>query len=50
VVLAVAGILGPLKQTYEEKYDRFGNLFVGNALGIVYLALPCLVLAVAFHP
>ena len=50
VCLAVCAMLGPLKQTYEEKYDRFGNFHVPNEFGIVYLAVPCLILAIVFHP
>ena len=50
VCLAIFGILGPLQKTYEEKYDKFGNYSVQNEFGIVWLAVPCLVLAVLFHP
>ena len=49
VGLAISGMLGPLKKTYEEKHDRFGNYLVNNEFGIVYLALPCLLLAIGFH-
>ena len=50
VCLAIFGILGPLQKTYEEKYDKFGNYGVQNEFGIVWLAVPCVVLAVLFHP
>eukprot|EP01035_Chromulina_nebulosa_P019201 gene19201-25051_t len=36
--------------TYDEKYDRFGSLYIPNEFGIVYLAVPCIILAILFHP
>lgn len=54
--LAAAGLLlfaifGPLKSTYEDKFDRFGNLPpVPREFGAVYLIAPALLLAIFFHP
>ena len=37
--------------TYDERIDSFGNLNVPKELGaLIYLAIPCFVLAVLFHP
>ena len=47
---AVYIILGPLKSTYDEKYDKFGNLHVPDYLGAVYLLGPCVLMALVFHP
>ena len=49
-ILSGYGILGPLISTYEEKYDKFGSLHIPNELGALYCAIPCLVLAMFFHP
>lgn len=39
------------RHTYDEGADAFGNLHVPKELGaLVYLAAPCFVLAVLFHP
>ena len=54
--LCAAGLLlfaafGPLKSTYEDKFDRFGNLPpVPSVFGAAYLIAPALVLAIFFHP
>jgi hypothetical protein len=48
--LAIYGMLGPLISTYEERYDKFGALHIPNEMGAAYCVLPCLVLAVLFHP
>ena len=51
VCFAIFGIFGPLMPTYDEKYDKFGSLKpVPSELGAAYLAVPCIVLAVIFHP
>lgn len=51
VCFAMFGVFGPLMPTYDEKHDKFGNMKpVPSELGIVYLAVPCVVLAVVFHP
>ena len=45
------GIFGPLKSTYEDKFDKFGNQPpVPAKFGYVYLMAPALVLALFFHP
>ncbi len=36
--------------TYDSEKDSFGNLVVPNFLGVVYIVVPCLALACAFHP
>ena len=48
--LAIYGMLGPLISTYEERYDKFGALHIPNEMGAAYCVLPCLVLAILFHP
>jgi hypothetical protein len=47
---AIFGIFMPFISTYEERYDRFGNLHVPNELGVVWLVVPCLLLAAVCHP
>ncbi len=50
VCLAIFGIFGPLKPSYEEKFDKFGNLYVAPEFGAVYIAIPCIMIAIVFHP
>lgn len=50
VALVLYGMLGPLKSTYDSKFDKFGNLHVPNEYGAVYLVLPCLLIACLWHP
>lgn len=50
VIGAIYILFGPLFSTYDEKYDKFGNLHVPDRLGAVYLAGPCILLAIIFHP
>jgi ER lumen protein retaining receptor len=50
VGMALYGMFGPLLSTYAEKHDRFGNLHIPSELGTLYLVIPCVLLAVIFHP
>mmetsp|Transcript_6335 Transcript_6335/g.9555 ORF Transcript_6335/g.9555 Transcript_6335/m.9555 type:complete len:296 (-) Transcript_6335:175-1062(-) len=50
VCLAVYLIFVPLVSTYDEKYDKFGNLHVPDRLGGLYLLGPCVLMAIIFHP
>ena len=50
VGLAIYGIFGPLISTYREKHDNFGNLHIPGEFGAAYLAVPCIVLGILFHP
>ena len=50
VALVLFGAFGPLKSTYDAKYDKFGNLNVPAEYGVVYLVVPCVVMALMFHP
>lgn len=50
VLIAIAGLFGPFIASYTEKHDRFGNLYIPSELGALYLVIPCVVLAVIFHP
>ena len=50
VLVSVGVIFGPFMSSYEEKFDKFGNLFVPNMAGIVYIVVPCLILALLIHP
>jgi ER lumen protein retaining receptor len=40
----------PLMSTYDEKYDKFGNLHIPDRLGALYLLGPCVLMALIFHP
>jgi ER lumen protein retaining receptor len=50
VCFAIYAILGPLISTYDEKYDKFGNLHIPSEFGAAYLIVPCVVMAILFHP
>eukprot|EP01038_Epipyxis_sp_PR26KG_P012497 gene12497-16765_t len=50
VALAIFALFGPFISTYDEKHDKFGNLYIPPVLGVLYLAVPCIILAVIFHP
>ena len=50
VALAIYGIFGPLLPSYDEKYDKFGNLHIPSELGALYAVGPAVVLAMLFHP
>lgn len=50
VCLALYGLLGPLKPTYDEKHDKFGNMYIPSEFGAAYLVVPCVLVAVVFHP
>ena len=50
VAVAIYGVFGPLISTYDEKYDKFGNLHVPNEFGIVFLVAPCIIFAIIMHP
>ena len=50
VIVALIAIFFPFLATYQENFDKFGNLFVPNVFGIVYLVVPCIVLALLVHP
>lgn len=50
VGLVIFGVFGPLKPTYEQKNDQFGNLHVPPEFGAVYIIVPCIVIAIFLHP
>jgi ER lumen protein retaining receptor len=50
IILIAYAIFGPLISTYDEKYDKFGNLHVPNELGAVYVLVPAILVAIFFHP
>jgi ER lumen protein retaining receptor len=51
ILAAIYAMVKPLATTYESNYDNFGNLSpVPNKFGVVYLLVPCAVLAILFHP
>lgn len=50
VVIAMYGMLFPLHSTYDEKYDKFGKFQIPSSFGVVYAIIPCIVLAMIFHP
>lgn len=39
-----------MMRDYDVSLDLFGNIFVPNKFGIVYLIIPCLLLALFIHP
>jgi ER lumen protein retaining receptor len=43
-------IFVPLRPTYSEKYDKFGNLHIPNEFGACYILVPALLCAIFFHP
>jgi hypothetical protein len=51
-VLAILGIvlLSDMKKTYQDIYDQFGNLYVSNTFGGLYIGIPCIILAIICHP
>ena len=50
VGLVCYAIFGPLLSTYDENLDRFGNFYIPGELGAIYVLVPCVVIAVFFHP
>ncbi len=50
VGLALYGLFGPLISTYDEKHDKFGSLHIPSEFGIAYLVVPCIIVALFFHP
>jgi hypothetical protein len=50
VIFAMYGVFGPLISTYDEKYDKFGNLHIPNEFGALYIVVPCVLLSIFFHP
>jgi hypothetical protein len=47
---AIIGIFGPFMSSYQESFDKFGNLFLPNILGNIYIVVPCFIIAVFVHP
>jgi hypothetical protein len=50
VGLALYGVFGPLLPSYDEKFDKFGNLHIANEFGAAYIVGPAIILAAIFHP
>ncbi len=50
VVVAAFAVFQAFRSTYEDKYDKFGNLHIPNAAGILYIVVPCVIVAAIFHP
>jgi hypothetical protein len=50
VIAAIMAVFFPFIASYEENFDKFGNLFVPNVLGILYIIVPCLILSLFIHP
>lgn len=46
----IFGMYGPLKPSYDDKFDKFGNLHVPNELGALYILGPAVLLAILLHP
>lgn len=49
-ILSIYLIIDPLKSTYTEKFDRFGNLHIPSPFGSAYIVIPSIVLAILIHP
>lgn len=47
---AMFNILVSCASTYDEKFDKFGALYIPHQFGIAYILLPCIVLAYFVHP
>lgn len=50
VVLLIYGIFGPLVSTYNEKHDKFGAYNIPAEFGALFAIVPCIIIAVIFHP
>jgi hypothetical protein len=50
VGIAMYGVFSKLALSYDEKFDNLGGALLPNKLGALYLILPCLLLAIVFHP
>jgi hypothetical protein len=50
VLLLIFGIFQPLRSTYDERFDKFGNLHIPPHFGAAYLLVPCVVLAIFVKP
>lgn len=50
VGLAMYGIYGPLFPTYDEKHDKFGHFLIPSSFGSLYAAIPCILVAIMYHP
>lgn len=50
VLISLYGMFGPLVSTYDEKFDKFGFFHIPNEFGVVYLIIPCVIIAIFFHP
>lgn len=50
VGLSIYLVFVPLMPTYNEKFDKFGNLHLPDQLGALYLLGPSVLLALIFHP
>src|SRR5689334_13943976 len=50
VALAMFGVFGSLISTYEERYDKFGALYIPSEFGAFWCIIPCIIVAVVFHP
>uniref|UniRef100_A0A7S2GHT0 ER lumen protein-retaining receptor n=1 Tax=Octactis speculum TaxID=3111310 RepID=A0A7S2GHT0_9STRA len=48
--VAVYQLFYKYRGTYDDSKDAFGNLGIPSFLGVLYIVLPCLILAVIFHP
>lgn len=49
-LLVVYAAMGPLRATYQERLDIFGNWQVASEFGAVWLFFPCMLLAILYHP
>ena len=48
--LVVYAGVGPLKASYQNTLDIFGNWQVDPEMGAIWLFIPCMLLAIFFHP
>lgn len=49
-VLGIYATMIMYKDSYQKEFDKFGEMHIPAGLGIVYLVVPCFVLACLIHP
>lgn len=47
---ALWGCLVPFKKSYQAEFDKFGEMHVPLGWGVIYLIIPCFILAIMIHP
>jgi ER lumen protein retaining receptor len=50
VCASIYGVFATFLPTYDERHDKFGDLYIPSEYGILYILIPCIILAFLFHP